>query len=80
LTAYNGDHIELSDDRRFFLKERGHQLSESQGKAVTQLIVHTPKTPININRKFGENTNSHANHGTLTAVSDPRKGGYPAAV
>jgi hypothetical protein len=27
-----------------------------------------------------ENTKSHAKHSTLTAVSDPRKGGCPAAV
>ncbi|CAJ2636611.1 unnamed protein product [Trifolium pratense] len=80
LTAHNGDHIELSQESRLFLKERGHQLCACGGKAVTQFIVHTPKTPININRKIGEDTNSHVTHGTLTAVSDPRKGGCPAAV
>ncbi|PNY10764.1 gamma-glutamyltranspeptidase 1-like protein [Trifolium pratense] len=80
LTAHNGDHIELSKESRLFLKERGHQLCACGGKAVTQLIVHIPKTPININRKIGEDTNSHVTHGTLTAVSDPRKGGCPAAV
>ncbi|CAL5186384.1 unnamed protein product [Lathyrus oleraceus] len=82
LTAYDGEHIELSEESRLFLKERGHQLRacEVGVEAVTQLIVHTPKTSINIHRKLGENTNSHVKHGTLTAVSDPRKGGCPAAV
>jgi hypothetical protein len=65
---------------RLFLKERGHQLCSCGGQGVTQLIVHTPKTLININRKIGEDTNSHITRGTLTAVSDPRKGGCPAAV
>jgi hypothetical protein len=51
-----------------------------EDKAVTQLIVHTPETPININKKIGEDTNSYITRGTLTAVSDPRKGGCPAAV
>lgn len=76
----DGGHIELSDESRLFLKERGHKLCVCQGKAITQLIVHTPKTPLNINRKIGENADSHVKRGTLTAVSDPRKGGCPAAV
>ncbi|KAL5079843.1 hypothetical protein RYX36_008264 [Vicia faba] len=80
MTAYDGDHIELSKESRLFLKERGHQLEPCQIKSITQLIVHTPKTPINIHRKLGEGTNSHVKYGTLTAVSDPRKGGRPAAV
>ncbi|KAH1160964.1 hypothetical protein GYH30_000054 [Glycine max] len=80
LTAHNGDHIELSKESRLFLEERGHQLSGSEALAVTQLIVQTLKTPMNMNRKVGENTKSLTKHGTLTAVSDPRKGGCPAAV
>lgn len=80
LIARDGNHIEFSEESRLFLEERGHQLNESQALAVTQLIVHTLKTPMNINRKIGENTNSYTKHGTLTAVSDPRKGGCPAAV
>lgn len=75
----DGGHIELSEESRLFLKERGHQLCACQGQSITQLIVHAPKTPLNVNRKIGENTDSHK-HGTLTAVSDPRKGGCPAAV
>lgn len=80
LTAHNGDHIELSKESRLFLEERGHQLRGSEALAVTQLIVQTLKTPMNFNRKVGENTKSLTKHGTLTAVSDPRKGGCPAAV
>ncbi|KAL2321356.1 hypothetical protein Fmac_030325 [Flemingia macrophylla] len=80
LTAHDGNHIELSEESILFLEERGHQLNESQALGVTQLIVHTLKTPLNINRKIGGNTYSYTKHGTLTAVSDPRKGGRPAAV
>ncbi|CAK8533898.1 unnamed protein product [Lathyrus sativus] len=79
MTAYDGNHIELSEESRLFLKERGHQLQVCEVEAVTQLIVHTPKASIN-SHKLGENTNSHVKYGTLTAVSDPRKGGRPAAV
>lgn len=80
LTAHDGGHIELSEESRIFLKERGHQLSVSPAIAVTQFVVQTFKTPININRKIGEDISSNVKHGTLTAVSDPRKGGCPAAV
>nr|AFK39843.1 unknown [Lotus japonicus] len=80
LTAYNGDHIGLAEESRHFLEERGHELCECAVKAVTQLIVQTLDTPIKLNRKTGEKTNSHGMHGILTAVSDPRKGGCPAAV
>ncbi|KAK7245495.1 hypothetical protein RIF29_40341 [Crotalaria pallida] len=79
LTAYDGDHIELSEESRLFLKERGHQLDEAPALAVTQFVVQTIKTPINMNRKIGEDINSHTKFGILTAVSDPRKGGCPAA-
>jgi len=80
LTALNGDHIQFSRERRIFLEERGHQLKECGALAVTQLVVQTPKTPINMmNRKIGRNMNSQTKHGTLIAVSDPRKGGCPAA-
>ncbi|KAJ1387872.1 Nucleophile aminohydrolase, N-terminal [Sesbania bispinosa] len=78
--AYDGDHIELSKETRLFLEERGHQVNASIPQAITQLIVQSFKTPINMNRKIGENTNSQAKHGILTGVSDPRKGGSPAAL
>ncbi|OIW09195.1 hypothetical protein TanjilG_11333 [Lupinus angustifolius] len=79
LTAYDGEHIELSEEIRLFLEERGHQLNETPALAITQLIVQTIKPPINMNRKIGKYTNSHTKLGILTAVSDPRKGGCPAA-
>jgi len=80
LTALNGDHIQFSKERRIFLEERGHQLSECEALAVTQLVVQNLKTPVKMNRKIGKNINLQSKHGTLIAVSDPRKGGCPAAV
>ncbi|CAL0332232.1 unnamed protein product [Lupinus luteus] len=79
LTAYDGEHIELSEENRLFLEERGHKLNETLALAITQLVVQTIKPPSNRNRKIGKDTNSHTKLGTLTAVSDPRKGGCPAA-
>ena len=39
--------------------------------AITQLVVHTLKIPINMNGRTYEDINAHTKHGTLTAVSDP---------
>ncbi|XP_057759187.1 glutathione hydrolase 3 isoform X2 [Arachis stenosperma] len=72
LTANDGDHIELLKSSRIFLQERGHQLSESGALAITQLIVQTTKSE--------DIKNLHKKNGILTGVSDPRKGGRPAAV
>ncbi|KAI5320301.1 hypothetical protein L3X38_040009 [Prunus dulcis] len=80
LTLIDGDHIELSDEKKLFLQERGHQLEAKAGGAITQLIVQTLRKPINMGRKSGQNSNEQTFHGTLTAVSDPRKDGKPAAV
>lgn len=81
LTAPGGGHIEVSEELRHFLKERGHQLKETPSPlAITQLVVQDLNTPTSINRKISKHTNSHTFHGTLTAVSDPRKGGCPAAI
>ncbi|KAL6274558.1 hypothetical protein ACE6H2_025250 [Prunus campanulata] len=81
LTVIDGDHIELSDEKKLFLQERGHQLEEAKaGGAITQLIVQTLRKPVNMGRKSGQNSNKQTFHGTLTAVSDPRKDGKPAAV
>ncbi|PWA64871.1 gamma-glutamyltranspeptidase 1 [Artemisia annua] len=52
-TVIHGDHIELSDDRKKFLRERGHVL---QSKIRWTILK-----------------------GMLTAISDPRKDGRPAA-
>ncbi|KAK4280969.1 hypothetical protein QN277_012519 [Acacia crassicarpa] len=76
LTGPYGDHIEVLEETRHFLEDRGHQLKEAQSPlAITQLIVQDFKTPIKMNRKI-----SNVMHGTLTGVSDPRKGGCPAAI
>ncbi|ONH97889.1 hypothetical protein PRUPE_7G216500 [Prunus persica] len=80
LTLIDGDHIELSDEKKLFLQERGHQLEAKAGGAITQLVVQTLRKPVNMGRKSGQNSNEQTFHGTLTAVSDPRKDGKPAAV
>ncbi|KAJ0864793.1 putative aminoacyltransferase, Glutathione gamma-glutamate hydrolase [Helianthus annuus] len=76
-TVIDGDHIELSDDRIQFLVERGHQLEPKAGGAICQLIVQTLKKP-NENRKLSYD-HRQVLRGMLTAVSDPRKDGRPAA-
>ncbi|MCL7035794.1 hypothetical protein MKW94_021249 [Papaver nudicaule] len=59
--VYHKQHIELSPDKRSFLRERHHILEGTAAGAICQLVVQDE-------------------HGKLTAVSDPRKGGRPAAV
>ncbi|PWA99532.1 gamma-glutamyltranspeptidase 1 [Artemisia annua] len=76
-TVIDGDHIELSDDRKKFLRERGHVLQSKSGGAVSQLIVQTLKKPIE-NRRVSYN-HKQVLKGMLTAISDPRKDGRPAA-
>ncbi|KAI3714684.1 hypothetical protein L6452_21643 [Arctium lappa] len=77
-TVIDGDHIELSDDRKEFLKERGHELEAKAGGAICQFIVQTLKKKPNENRKLRD-CQSRVLKGMLTAVSDPRKDGRPAA-
>lgn len=76
-TVIDGDHIELSDDRRQFLVERGHKLEPKAGGAICQFVVQTLKKP-NENRKLSHD-HGQVLKGMLTAVSDPRKDGQPAA-
>ncbi|KAD4180351.1 hypothetical protein R6Q59_009708 [Mikania micrantha] len=76
-TVIDGDHIELSDNRKEFLEERGHVLEPKSGGAVSQLIVQTLKRPID-NRRLSYDQ-KQVLKGLLTAVSDPRKDGRPAA-
>ncbi|XP_043711893.1 glutathione hydrolase 3-like isoform X2 [Telopea speciosissima] len=81
-TVIDGDHIELSDDRKVFLKERGHELKAQAKGAICQLVVQTLASPlIDTTRKIGGQPNSgQVFHGMLTAVSDPRKDGKPAGL
>nr|GEX99665.1 gamma-glutamyltranspeptidase 3 [Tanacetum cinerariifolium] len=76
-TVIDGDHIELSDDRKKFLAERGHELEPKAGGAICQLVIQTLKKP-NVNRKLRYDQ-QEVLKGMLTAVSDPRKDGRPAA-
>ncbi|XP_076935328.1 glutathione hydrolase 3-like [Bidens hawaiensis] len=76
-TVIDGDHIELSDDRKEFLEERGHVLEAKSGGAISQLIVQTLKNRFK-NRRLSYK-HKHVLKGLLTAVSDPRKDGKPAA-
>ncbi|XP_031263088.1 glutathione hydrolase 3 [Pistacia vera] len=80
-TVIDGDHIELTDERKLFLEERGHQLEAKAGGAIVQFVVQNLQNPIKIGRKIGKDINNALIfHGTLTAVSDPRKNGRPAAI
>lgn len=76
-TLINGEHIELSEERLQFLRERGHQLQSKAGGAVCQLVVQNITKSSDFGRKMKHNK---AYNGILTGVSDPRKGGWPAAV
>ncbi|XP_048321189.2 glutathione hydrolase 3 isoform X1 [Ziziphus jujuba] len=79
-TVINGNHIELPEETRLFLQERGHQLKGQKGGAVTQLVVQNLEKPIEMGRKNGKVSNAQIFHGTLIAVSDLRKNGRPAAI
>ncbi|KVH93856.1 Gamma-glutamyltranspeptidase [Cynara cardunculus var. scolymus] len=61
-----------------FLEERGHELKAKAGGAICQLIVQTLNKKPNENRKPMYNQ-TQVLIGMLTAVSDPRKDGRPAA-
>ncbi|CAI0543678.1 unnamed protein product [Linum tenue] len=76
-TLLCGDHIELAEERKDFLRERGHQLNANAGGAIVQLVVQSLQNAINRKTDTGNNT---VIHGMLTAVSDLRKDGRPAAV
>ncbi|KAL6519156.1 Gamma-glutamyltranspeptidase 3 [Orobanche gracilis] len=76
-TVWDGEHIELSENRKEFLRERGHQLQAREGGAICQMVVQNLTHTLNLGRKV---KNDIVLHGMLTAVSDPRKGGWPAAI
>lgn len=80
-TVIDGDHIELADETKLFLRERGHQLEGKATGAIIQLVVQNLQNPVKVGRKNRRDSNKpQIFHGTLTAVSDPRKDGRPAAV
>jgi gamma-glutamyltranspeptidase/glutathione hydrolase/leukotriene-C4 hydrolase len=82
-TVIDGDHIELPDERKHFLEERGHQLQAKKGGAICQLVVQNlgNNIVVEMSRKLGKvSRRKPIFYGTLTAVSDPRKDGRPAAV
>ncbi|CAA0814302.1 Gamma-glutamyltranspeptidase 3 [Striga hermonthica] len=77
-TVIDGEHIELSEERKRFLRERGHWLQAKAGGAICQLVVQNLTKSVDLGRrKLGNGGNVF--RGMLTAVSDPRKGGCPAA-
>ncbi|KAK6120481.1 hypothetical protein DH2020_045774 [Rehmannia glutinosa] len=76
-TVVDGEHIELPEKRKQFLRERGHRLKAKAGGAICQLVVQNLTNIENMGRKL---KNDNVVHGVLTAVSDPRKGGWPAAM
>ncbi|KAK9697563.1 hypothetical protein RND81_08G045400 [Saponaria officinalis] len=80
VTVIDGEHIELLKERRVFLEERGHHLKAVGVQAISQFIVQKFENSIHPSRKIGRKSVCNVNYGTLTAVSDPRKDGKPAAV
>lgn len=80
----NGERDELSEEKELFLQERGHQLETVGEGCIVQLVVQSlDENPIEMGRKLGgkvSNNNAQIFHGKLTAVSDPRKDGRPAAL
>lgn len=55
-----GDHFEVPEETRSFLKKRGHVLKSVAGGTICQFVVQDLES------------------NELVAVSDPRKGGFPA--
>lgn len=59
-TVVTGDHFEVPEETRSFLKKRGHVLQSIAGGTICQFVVQDLES------------------NELVAVSDPRKGGFPA--
>lgn len=78
-TVVDGEHIEVSENRREFLRERGHQLQAKAGGAICQLVVQNVINETGSGQKVRGGARDVL-RGVLTAVSDPRKGGWPAAM
>ncbi|KAG8383471.1 hypothetical protein BUALT_Bualt04G0016700 [Buddleja alternifolia] len=62
-TAPTGNHFEVPSKTRADLEKKGHILQSLAGGTICQFIVQELDTP---------------NAGQLIAISDPRKGGFPA--
>ncbi|WOL00695.1 hypothetical protein Cni_G09408 [Canna indica] len=77
-TAIDGEHIEFSNDAKLFLEQKGHILRSTSYAAVSQLVVQNLNDTVSSNRKVKNGNNVF--HGTLIAVSDPRKDGIPAGL
>ncbi|KAF8411535.1 hypothetical protein HHK36_004088 [Tetracentron sinense] len=68
-TTVSGDHFEVLAETRAALQKKGHVLQSLAGGTVCQFVVHELE---------GSKANGGVVHGRLEAVSDPRKGGFPA--
>ena len=67
-TTVSGDHFEVPADIRAALQKKGHVLqSLSSGGTICQFIVQDVGT-----------LKENGGVGKIVAVSDPRKGGFPA--
>ncbi|XP_061337429.1 glutathione hydrolase 1-like isoform X1 [Gastrolobium bilobum] len=68
-TTVSGDHFELPADIRAALRSKGHVLQGIAGGTICQFIVQEDIQPSGRRNEV---------MGKLVAVSDPRKGGFPA--
>ncbi|KAK9991086.1 hypothetical protein SO802_026071 [Lithocarpus litseifolius] len=66
-TTVSGDHFEVPADIRAALQKKGHILQSLSGGTICQFIVQDVGT-----------LKENGGIGKLVAVSDPRKGGFPA--
>lgn len=69
-TTVSGDHFELPASTREALKRKGHVLQSLAGGTICQFIV--------LDILESSTKNKGIANGKLVAVSDPRKGGFPA--
>ncbi|RWW66450.1 hypothetical protein BHE74_00026191 [Ensete ventricosum] len=79
-TAIDGEKIELGDEAKLFLEQRGHIVNSlSSAAAVSQFVVHNLQVPVLSTHRKVKNGNNIF-HGKLIAISDPRKDGSPAGI
>lgn len=79
-TLIDHEHIELPYEKQKFLEDRGHELEAISEGAICQFIVQDVGSRIYMGRKNSQGVKENLLRGILTAVSDPRKNGRPAAV